>query len=1155
MGGPMSGPGFIHLHVHSAYSLLEGALQLEAILKLAAADNQPALGVADTGNLFGALEFSEKAAKKGIQPLAGVELTIDFAAAEERISERGHVAWAGKSSVVLLAQTETGFENLSRLVSKAYLESEDGVARAKLDWLSRAGLEGLICLTGGPEGAIDMAFANGQDANAIRRLDRLADLFGDRLYMELQRHGRPAEAQVEPRLIDYAYAKGIPLVATNEPFFKSIAEYEAHDALLAIAGGTVLAQTARRKLNDQYYFKTRAEMAELFSDIPEALDSTVEIAQRVSYRPRTRAPILPKFAAAPDLSDADAVAVEAQALRDMAEEGLRNRLAATGPAPGKTEEEYWQRLEFELDIIQSMKFPGYFLIVADFIRWSKSQGIPVGPGRGSGAGSLVAYATTITDLDPLAYNLLFERFLNPERVSMPDFDIDFCQDRREEVIRYVQKKYGSEQVAQIITFGTLQARAVLRDVGRVLQMPYGQVDRLCKLVPANPADPFSIDRTMKEIPAFKAMADEDETVADLVAIARNLEGLFRHASTHAAGIIIGDRPLQDLAPLYRDPRSDMPVCQYNMKWSEAAGLVKFDFLGLKTLTTVQYAVNMVNLDGGNFRIEDIAIDDKPTYDLYARGDTFGVFQVEGAGMRRALVDMKPDRFEDIIALVALYRPGPMDNIPLFNDRKHGREDVEYPHPDLSKVLDETYGIIVYQEQVMQIAQLLSGYSLGEADMLRRAMGKKIKSEMDAQRERFREGAIKYGLKKSLADTIFDLLAKFANYGFNKSHAATYALVSYQTAFLKAHHPHEFLAASMTLDMGNTDKLAEFRSEAKRHKIELVPPCINRSEVVFSVKDKRIYYGLCAVKGVGRQVAEHIVEVRANTPFKDLGDFARRVDPRILSKRTLETLANAGAFDTIVPRREQAFAAIEAILGMAQSLTAERNEGQWNMFDVGEPEPVRIPAGIPDWTTTERADRELSAFGFHLSAHPLDAYSDMFEKLRVQRWNDFERAVKDGASAGRLAGTISGRQDRRTKKGTPMMILTLSDQSGSYEIIAFSEQINQFGAMLQPGKSVIVQVGADERAEGVSLRLLSAEPIDGIADKIDRRLTIFAHDARALGSIGAQLKRGGEGSVNFVVIRDSGAREYEIELPGTYRLTTEIAGGIKALDGVTDVRFH
>jgi len=1150
----MRGPGFIHLHVHSAFSLLEGALQLETILKLAAEDEQPALGIADTNNLFGALEFSEKATKKGIQPLIGVELAVDFAAAEERVSERGHTAWTGKSSIVLMAQSEEGFSNLSRLVSRAYLEGEDGMARANLDWMTRESLSGLICLSGGPEGGIDMAFANGQDANATRRLDRLVDLFGDRFYIELQRHGRPMETTVEPRLVDYAYRKGIPLVATNEPFFKTEKEYEAHDALLAIAGGSVLAQTERRKLNDQYYFKTRAEMVDLFSDLPEALDWTVEIARRVAFRPRTRGPILPKFAAGSHATEEEVVAAEAAALRKIAVEGLDKRLQTVGLAPGKEEKEYRERLDFELGIIENMKFPGYFLIVADFIQWAKAHNIPVGPGRGSGAGSLVAYATTITDLDPLRYNLLFERFLNPERVSMPDFDIDFCQDRREEVIDYVQDKYGASQVAQIITFGTLQARAVLRDVGRVLQMPYGQVDRICKLVPANPADPWSVERTMNEVPQFKQMADEDETVGQLVEIAKALEGLFRHASTHAAGIVIGDRPLQELLPLYRDPRSDMPVTQYNLKWVEPAGLVKFDFLGLKTLTTIRYAVDMVKQRGIELDIDAIDIEDAATYKLYARGDTYGIFQFESAGMRRALMDLKPDRIEDLIAMNALYRPGPMDNIPSFINRKHGTEEVVYPHPALSEVLDETYGIIVYQEQVMQIAQLLSGYSLGEADMLRRAMGKKIKAEMDNQRIRFREGAGPNGVSEALADEIFDLLAKFANYGFNKSHAAAYAWVSYQTAYLKEHFPHEFYAASMTLDMAQTDKLSDFRREAGKKGIEVVPPCVNQSEVLFSVKNDRVHYGLSAVKGVGRAMAEHIVEVRGDQPFKDLGDFARRVDPRVLNKRTLETLVNAGAFDCLVPRREIAFAAVESVIGTAQALTADRSSGQVSLFGGVEEEPFRLPTGVVVWNSTERADRELSAIGFHLSAHPLDAYADLFEKLRVQRWSDFERAVKDGAGAGRLAGTISSRNDRRTRKGTPMMILTLSDQSGTYECIAFSEQINEFGAILQPGNSVILQVGADERAEGISVRLMSAEPIEGMAERIDRQLTVFLADPKALGPTSAQLKRGGNGTVNFVVIRDGGAREYEIELPGKYNVTAEVAGGIKALEGVTDVRF-
>ncbi len=564
---------------------------------------------------------------------------------------------------------------------------------------------------------------------------------------------------------------------------------------------------------------------------------------------------------------------------------------------------------------------------------------------------------------------------------------------------------------------------------------------------------------------------------------------------------------------------------------------------------------MINRDGGSFRIESIPIDDAATYKLYAAGDTMGVFQVEGAGMRRALIELKPDRFEDIIALVALYRPGPMDNIPTFCDRKHGREEVEYPHEAIASVLDETYGIIVYQEQVMQIAQLLSGYSLGEADLLRRAMGKKIKAEMDAQRDRFRDGCVRQGIKKAQADSIFDLLAKFANYGFNKSHAATYALVSYQTAYLKAHYPKEFLAASMTLDMGNTDKLAEFRQESKRRKIGIIPPCINRSDAEFSVKDGQIAYGLCAVKGIGEQVAEHIVEVRGDRPYSDLGDFATRVDPRIVNRRTLETLVNAGAFDQLVPRREQAFAVIDQIIGTAQRLSTDKSAGITDMFASDSPEPVRLPVQFDAWTLTQRLEREFAAVGFHLSAHPLDIYADLFERLRVQRWMDFERAVADGATAGRLAGTVSARQDRRTRKGAPMVILTLTDQTGSFECMVFSEQIARFGSHLSVGANLLLAVEADQRPDGVSVRLLSAEPLGEAADKVGRRLTVFASDEKCLAPIRAQLKPGGEGAVSLIVIRDGGSREYEIELPGTFRVNAEIAGGIKALSGVTDVRLN
>ncbi|HWJ87304.1 MAG TPA: DNA polymerase III subunit alpha [Pelagibacterium sp.] len=1147
----MTGPGFVHLHVHSAFSLLEGALPLGTILEMAAKDGQPAIGIADTNNLFGALEFSEKATSKGIQPIIGCELTLDFGADEDKPSDRVNL---GKGSVVLIAADGIGFANLSELVSKAYQEGSDGKTAAHIDWLVDHGA-GLICLTGGPEGAIDPYLAAGLDVQAEARLEVLQRIFADRLYVEIQRHDHALENTVEPRLVELAYRLNLPLVATNEPYFPRHDDFDSHDALLAIAAGSVVAQTERRRLSDQHYFKTREEMIALFADLPEALDNTIEIARRCSYRPRTLDPILPKFAAAEGVSDEDAVAAEGDELARQAREGLAQRLASYGHAPDRTTTEYEERLEFELKVIRDMKFPGYFLIVADFIKWAKAHDIPVGPGRGSGAGSLVAYALTVTDLDPLRYNLLFERFLNPERVSMPDFDIDFCQERREEVIHYVQQKYGYEQVAQIITFGTLQPRAALRDVGRVLQMPYGQVDRICKLVPNNPANPVTLAQAITDEPRLQMMRDEDETVAELLRIAGKLEGLYRHASTHAAGIVIGDRPLQKLLPLYRDPRSDMPVTQYNLKWVEPAGLVKFDFLGLKTLTTIRYAVDMVKATGVDLDIDAIPLEDAPTYKLYADGDTYGIFQFESPGMRRALVELKPDRIEDLIAMNALYRPGPMDNIPSFISRKHGREKVEYPHPSLSTVLDETYGIIVYQEQVMQIAQLLSGYSLGEADMLRRAMGKKIKAEMDQQRERFREGAVRNGIKKGQADAIFDLLAKFANYGFNKSHAAAYAWVSYQTAYLKTHYPEQFYAASMTLDMAQTEKLADFRSEAQKKNIEVVPPCINRSEIDFSVREGRIHYSLCAVKGVGRHVAEHLVEVRGDRPFRDLADFASRVDPKIINKRTLETLINAGAFDMLSQRREQLVGVIDVVVNTAQREASGRADGIEDMFASSQPQAIALPEHVAPWSLTERLAREHAAIGFYLSAHPLDDYEALFERLRVQQWAGFERAARNGAVAGRLAGTLISKQERRTRKGSTMAIMMFSDPSGSYECIAFSEQINDFGRWLEPGSSVVIEVGADARPDGVRLRLINCEPIDMSVEKLGRRMTIFAGDERCLPPIKSQLQSGGEGVVSLVLVRDQGEREYELELPGHFRLTPQLAGSLKAISGVVDVRLN
>jgi len=1150
----MPGPGFIHLHVHSQYSLLEGALKLDALWSLAKDDHLPALGIADTNNLFGALEFSEKAAGKGIQPLLGAELALQFEPAGQRALERGHERGPdSKGGVVLIAADETGYRNLSQLVSRAYLEGEAGRAAAQLDWLDADSTAGIICLSGGPEGAIDPWFAAGLDGQAEQRLEALRNVFGDRFYIELQRHGWSREQASEAKLIDFAYRRGAPLVATNEPFFATRADYEAHDALLAIAAGSVVAQTERRKLTPEHYFKTRDEMQALFADLPEALENSVEIARRVSYRPRTRGPILPRFAAAPGQSEAEGLAAEAERLRVEAHAGLKARFEKYGKSSEFTVAQYEERLEFELGVIIKMKYPGYFLIVADFIQWAKAHDIPVGPGRGSGAGSLVAYALTITDLDPLRYDLLFERFLNPDRVSMPDFDIDFCQDRRGEVIRYVQEKYGDDHVAQIITFGTLQARAVVRDVGRVLQMPYGQVDQISKLIPANPANPISLEKALEIEPQLRAMRDEDETVAELIAIAQKLEGLYRHASTHAAGIVVGERPLTELVPMYRDPRSDMPVTQYSMKWVEPAGLVKFDFLGLTTLTVIDQAVKMINRNGTRFALTDIPIDDAPTFAKLQRGEVSAVFQVESPGMRRALVDMRPDRFEDLIALVALYRPGPMANIPTYCARKRGDEEVEYLHALLEPILAPTYGVITYQEQVQQIAKSLAGYTLAEADLLRRAMGKKIKSEMAAQRDRFLDGAEQHsGIPKGLANTIFDACAKFAEYGFNKSHSAPYAYITYQTAYLKTHFFQEFMAASMTYVMANTDKLNEFREDAKKHGIKLVPPSVNTSEAVFSARDGQIFYAIGAIKGVGQAVAEHIVEARGKTPFKDLADFATRVDPRIINKRTLETLINAGAFDTLVLRREQAFAAIDQVIETAQRTAADQSDGIMDMFASVTPNTIRLPQNVTSWDLAERLERERAAIGFHISAHPLDDYQGLFETMRITPYAPFEKRVKEGElSAGRLAGTIATRADRRTKKGTPMLSLSLSDPSGSYEVIGFSEAVEQYGKILVPGRNVILNVEADERPDGISLRLMSAVPLEDAAQRAGKSLTIEANDGASIAAIRAQLKPGA-GQVTFIVAREN--RQYQIELKERFQLTPALAGALKGIEGVGEVRL-
>ena len=1145
---------FIHLRVHSAYSLLEGALPLAKIVDHAVRDQAPAIAVTDTNNLFGALEFAQKAVKEGVQPIVGCQADLSFGYEGEEAQRSHHRRAPELLPVVLIAATEDGYGNLVRLVSRMYLETPPG-ERVQLPVAALDGLaDGIVCLTGGERGPLGAALRADHAELAETRLLMLRRLFGDRLYVELSRP-EGYSRRIEAGMVDLAYRHDLPLVATNEAFFPARTDYEAHDALIAIAEGAVIAADDRRRLTPDHHLKTQAEMSALFADLPEALDSTLEIARRCSYFPTTRDPILPRFAAR-DAEDAEAaIRAEAEELARQAREGLATRLSSRGLTDGFGEAEYRERLDYELGIIERMKYPGYFLIVADFIKWAKAHDIPVGPGRGSGAGSLVAYALTITDVDPLRFSLLFERFLNPDRVSMPDFDIDFCQDRREEVIRYVQLKYGRDQVGQIITFGTLQARAVLRDVGRVLQMPYGQVDRLCKMVPQNPANPVSLAKAIEGEPRFAEEAAKEPIVETLLGIAQKLEGLYRHASTHAAGIVIGDRPLSELVPMYRDPRSDMPVTQFNMKYVEQAGLVKFDFLGLKTLTVLETAVRLIRRRGIEIDLARLPLDDPDTYRMLSRGEVVGVFQVESAGMRKALIGMRPDRIEDIIALVALYRPGPMENIPTYNARKHGEEEVASIHPKIDHLVKETQGVIVYQEQVMQIAQELAGYSLGEADLLRRAMGKKIRSEMDKQRERFVSGAVERGVAKPQADFIFDLLAKFADYGFNKSHAAAYAIVSYQTAYLKAHFPVEFLAASMTLDMSNTDKLADFRQDALRLGIDVVPPSVMTGFRDFEVGENRIFYSLAAIKGVGEAAVHHIVAKRGERAFDSLADFCERIDPRIVGKRVLESLIAAGALDCFGEDRAAMMAGVERMTGMAQRAQENAASGQTDIFGMatGHSPTLSLPAAAA-WLPAERLHREFQAVGFYLSAHPLDEYAASLAKMRVQGWAEFAAAVKRGATAGRLAGTVTARQERKTRTGNKMGVVQFSDTSGQYEAVLFSEGLAQYRDLLEAGRSVVITVSAEDRPEGINLRIQTVEALDELASRMQKALRVYVRDGKPLGALAQQLGAKGEGQVSLVVIKEGGAGEIEVQLPDRYRISPQVASAMRAVPGVVEVEL-
>ena len=1148
---------FVHLHLHSAYSLSEGAIPVSRLKDLCLAAGMPAAAVTDANNLFGALEVSTTLAGAGVQPIIGLQQSFDAGDFGLPLA-RG----ARAPSLVLLAQSAAGYQNLLKLTSDAFLRSavDDGPC-ASLGWLDGRS-DGLLCLTGGYDGPVDRLLREGRAPEARAVLEKLGSLFPDRLYVELQRHEARAGESVEAEMVDAAYDLDLPLVATNEPYFPAPDDYDAHDALLCVAEGAYVHQDDRRKVTPDHYFKSADEMAALFSDLPEAIENTLEAARRCAFRPRFHDPILPRFVKADDGADsAEAEKAEAMELERQAREGLKERLRANEPAAA--EDDYWTRLKIELDIINRMGFPGYFLIVSDFIKWAKAQGIPVGPGRGSGAGSVVAWALTITDLDPLRFGLLFERFLNPERVSMPDFDIDFCQDRRDEVIRYVQEKYGRDRVAQIITFGKLQARAVLRDVGRVLNMPFGQVDRICKLVPNNPANPVTLAEALQTEPKLKEQQSEDEAVAALIEKALKLEGLYRHASTHAAGVVIGDRPLDELVPLYRDPRSDMPATQFNMKWVEPAGLVKFDFLGLKTLTVIDRAVSLCAERGLDLDMSAIPLDDKPTYEMLGEGAAVGVFQLESAGMRSTLRGLKPDSLEDIIALVSLYRPGPMENIPTYIERKQGLQQPDYLHPLLEDVLKETYGVIIYQEQVMQIAQILSGYSLGEADLLRRAMGKKKKEEMDKQRIRFVEGAKEKGVDKAKSSSIFDLVQKFAGYGFNKSHAAAYAYIAYQTAWLKANCPAEFLAASMSLDRANTDKLAVFLKEARRTGVDILPPHVNHSQADFSVKDGAIVYALSAVKNVGEAAMAHIAERRhAGGPFADLMDFAERVDLKAIGKRAIENLARAGAFDGLCAARAQAFAAADLLIRYSAQIAEERASDQGGLFALDSApalERPKLPAA-DEWVPHERLDLERGALGFYFSGHPLDEYEKELRRLRIVSYAEAAEMGGAGRAGVQMAGVVRTVRLRRSKSGKPFAWVEVSDPTGEYEITVFSETLNASRDLLEPGALILIAATVEDRDGEARFTGEAVRSLDAAAANAASSLRITVVSERALEGLKRRLA-----AVKPASAKESGrvvvamrlpetGREVELTLPEPAACTPAMRGALKGVDGVAEVEL-
>ena len=1172
---------YTHLHLHSEYSLVDSTIRIKALVEACVRAGMPAVALTDECNMFALVKFYKACNAAGIKPICGSDLWIS-APDDPR-------PWR----LTLLCQHREGYLNLSRLVSRAWQEGQHGGrALVEAGWLTPAATDGLIALLGRESEPARIALSQGHDA-ALAKLRPLASLFPDRLYLELVRCGREGEEAWNAAALALAAELDLPVVASNDVRFLKRDDFEAHEARVCIHQGRVLADPKRpRDYSDQQYLKSPGEMAELFADLPEALENTVELAKRCNLELKFGTYYLPDFPV-PEGYDLNSHICE------LARQGLKERLAAAPLAQGYSLADYEARLERELEVIIKMGFPGYFLIVADFINWGKQNGIPVGPGRGSGAGSLVAWVLKITDLDPLQFNLLFERFLNPERVSMPDFDIDFCMDRRDEVIDYVARKYGRDHVSQIITYGSMAAKAVLRDSGRVLGMGYGAVDKIAKLIPARPLDltlSDALGRTEKSqkepervVKEFCELYTQDEDEArPLIDLALKLENLTRNVGKHAGGVVIGPKPLTEFAPMYCEAGGGGVVTQYDKDDVEAVGLVKFDFLGLRTLTIIDWAVKAINARRAQSGEEplDIAklpLDDATTYaEIFAKAKTVAIFQFESSGMQRMLKDAKPDRFDDLIALGALYRPGPMDLIPTFVARKHGREEVVYPDPRTESVLKETYGIMVYQEQVMQMAQIVGGYTLGGADLLRRAMGKKKVEEMAKERAKFRDGAAKDGLSSSKADEIFDLMEKFAGYGFNKSHAAAYALVSYQTAWLKAHYPAEFMAATISSDMDNTDKAVTFIDESKAIGLTVLPPDVNASDFMFvAVEPKVIRYGLGAIKGVGQGACESIVaERQRGGTYKDLADFCRRVDPTKLNRRVLEALILSGALDALAPNRASLMLQLPDAIKAAEQHLRDRQSGQNDMFGaaMGASAPVvqiELPTA-PDWPLEQKLQGERDTLGHYLSGHPVDPWREELAQLAtcplgeiVDRYQPPRPRKNDGDDGNRFRRgpdtrwTAAGMVVAVRKRGDSDAFVRLEDGTGAIEVSFFGELYQQVAPLLVRDELLIVEGGLriDEfSGGGFQIRARSAMTLADACRRHARLLQLKLNGIDA--GFAAQLRqalsgfRGGRASVTLHGYHN-GSAQADLELGEDWRVepVPDLLRAIRALPGVQAVRLR